>query len=166
MRTVNKPEIGGQEAMTSGRAMRASDEDRERTAAALSGHYAAGRLTLEEFQERLDRAYAAKTFGELADLMTDLPGNDLGQLGGQPGGHPLLPELPAPGTVQARDGSLTASWRFWLAVGIGVFVLGLVGAPTTGPWLFLVAMAVALIMLRRWRKRAGRRLRDHDQTRQ
>jgi len=38
--------------MTDDRTFRASDEDRERTAAALGGHYAAGRLTLEEFQER------------------------------------------------------------------------------------------------------------------
>jgi hypothetical protein len=45
------------------RGMRASDADRDRSAAALSGHYAAGRLTLEEFQERLDRAFAAKTLG-------------------------------------------------------------------------------------------------------
>jgi DUF1707 SHOCT-like domain len=41
--------------------IRASDEDRSRTAAALGEHYAAGRLTLEEFQERLDKIYAAMT---------------------------------------------------------------------------------------------------------
>jgi Domain of unknown function (DUF1707) len=60
--------------MTSDPRTRAGDEDRERTATALGGHYAAGRLTLEEFQQRLDQAYAAKTLGELDELMTDLPG--------------------------------------------------------------------------------------------
>jgi hypothetical protein len=45
--------------------IRASDEDRSRAAAALGEHYAAGRLTLEEFQERLDEVYAATTLGEL-----------------------------------------------------------------------------------------------------
>ncbi len=46
---------GWSAAMTSGPVTRASDQDRERTAAALGEHYAAGRLTLEEFQERLDQ---------------------------------------------------------------------------------------------------------------
>ena len=39
---------------------RASDADRDRTAA-LREHLAVGRLTIEESDERLDQAYAAKT---------------------------------------------------------------------------------------------------------
>ena len=38
--------------------MRASDADRDRTAALLREHLAAGRLTAEEYHERLDLAYA------------------------------------------------------------------------------------------------------------
>ena len=152
--------------MTSGRAIRASDEDRERTATALSGHYAAGRLSLEEFQERLDRAYAAKTLGELSDLMTDLPGTGLSQLEGQPGGNPPLPGPRAHGTVQARDGNVPAFWRFWLAVTVGVSVLWLVSGPTVGPWFFLAAIALAYVMLRHWRKGREGRIHDHHQTRQ
>jgi hypothetical protein len=148
--------------MTSNRAIRASDEDRERTAATLGGHYAAGRLTLEEFQERLDRAYAAKTFGELADLMTDLPGTDLRQLSSSP----PLPEPRAPGTIQARDGSLVAFWRIWFAVSIGVFVLWLASGATVGPWFLLAAIGLVFVVLRRWSKRAERHIRDHHQTRQ
>jgi hypothetical protein len=151
--------------MTSDRAIRASDEDRERTAAALGGHYAAGRLTLEEFQERLDQAYAAKTLGELADVMTDLPGTELSQLSGQHATNPL-PERRAPGTVQARDGRRTAFWRFWLAVTIGVFVVWLVSGATGGPWPLLAAIALAFVVLRRWAKGMDRRIRDHHQTRQ
>ena len=41
--------------------IRCGDADRERTAALLREHHAAGRLTAEEFHERLDKAYAAKT---------------------------------------------------------------------------------------------------------
>jgi len=151
--------------MTSVRTIRASDEDRERIAAALSGHYAAGRLTLEEFQERLDRAYAAKTLGELSDLMTDLPGTELSQLREQPSGNPPLPGLRTPGTVQARDGTLPAFWRFWLVVTIGVFVLWLVSGPTVGPWFMLSAIILAFVILRRWSRRVERRIRDHHQTR-
>ena len=54
-------------------AVRASDADRERTVLALREHSAAGRLTLEEFSERADRAYAARTFEELEAIGRDLP---------------------------------------------------------------------------------------------
>jgi hypothetical protein len=60
--------------------LRASDADRERTAALLREHLAAGRLTAEEFQERLDAAYAAKTLGQLDELLADLPAIDLYEL--------------------------------------------------------------------------------------
>ena len=53
--------------------VRASDEDRERTLAALRDHTAAGRLTLDEFSERAAVVYAARTLGELAGMTADLP---------------------------------------------------------------------------------------------
>jgi Domain of unknown function (DUF1707) len=53
--------------------LRASDADRERAVAALRHHAAAGRITLEELDERSERAYAAKTLRELAELHADLP---------------------------------------------------------------------------------------------
>src|SRR5262245_29280562 len=54
-------------------ALRASDAERERAAAALREHTAAGRLTPEELSERLDAAYAARTVAELDALLDDLP---------------------------------------------------------------------------------------------
>ncbi len=59
--------------MVSDYQMRVSDTEREAAAAELREHYAAGRLTLEELNERLDKTYAAKTRGDLNALMTDLP---------------------------------------------------------------------------------------------
>jgi hypothetical protein len=59
--------------------MRAGDADRERLVEQLREHHAAGRLTLEEFDERMTKAYAAKTYGELRTLTRDLP-VDLAQL--------------------------------------------------------------------------------------
>jgi hypothetical protein len=53
--------------------LRASDAERERTALVLRDHAAAGRLTPEELDERLDVAYAARTVGELEALARDLP---------------------------------------------------------------------------------------------
>jgi hypothetical protein len=56
------------------RTLRASDADRERVAEVLRSAAADGRLTLEELDERLDRLYAAKTYGELEPVVEDLPG--------------------------------------------------------------------------------------------
>ena len=53
--------------------MRASDSDRERVVDALRDHGAEGRLTTEELEERIDRALAARTHGELEAVTTDLP---------------------------------------------------------------------------------------------
>ncbi len=54
-------------------AVRASDDDRERTVTALREHAVAGRLTLEEFTERMSTAYLARTGDELDNLLHDLP---------------------------------------------------------------------------------------------
>jgi hypothetical protein len=53
--------------------IRVSDADREATAGQLREHYADGRLTLDELNERLDQAFAAKTRAELNAVMRDLP---------------------------------------------------------------------------------------------
>lgn len=53
--------------------IRCSDADRDATAAALRQHLADGRITVDEFGERLDRAFAARTYGDLAAVMVDLP---------------------------------------------------------------------------------------------
>ncbi|MEU0597991.1 DUF1707 domain-containing protein [Streptomyces sp. NPDC006393] len=53
--------------------LRASDADRERVAEILRDALAEGRLDMAEFEERLDAAYKARTYGELAPLTRDLP---------------------------------------------------------------------------------------------
>lgn len=53
--------------------LRCADADRERVAGVLSEHYAQGRLDLDEYQERTDAVYAAKTFGDLVPVTRDLP---------------------------------------------------------------------------------------------
>ncbi|WP_434590102.1 DUF1707 SHOCT-like domain-containing protein [Streptomyces sp. A5-4] len=60
--------------MTSGLPeMRASDEERERFAEVLREAVAEGRLDMEEFGQRLDAVYKARTQGELIPLIRDLP---------------------------------------------------------------------------------------------
>src|SRR5215471_472443 len=59
--TVSQPEV------------RASDAEREQTVAHLRDAAAEGRLTLDEFSQRVETAYAAKTHDELEALTVDLP---------------------------------------------------------------------------------------------
>ncbi len=50
-----------------------ADDDRERVAGQLRRHYEAGRLTLEEFQQRLDETHAARTESQLQTVLRQLP---------------------------------------------------------------------------------------------
>ena len=119
--------------------IRASDEDRDRAAAALREHLAVGRLTLEEFNDRLDQAYPARTTGELDQLISDLPGADLQQLpdpsSRRPAGGALSPPAVRLASA-ARPGRLSpasrAAWGSWLAISLGTFVSGFSAAPVAG----------------------------------
>ncbi len=59
--------------MASDHMIRASDQDRDAVVTTLRDGYTAGRLTLEEFDERMTAAYAGKTWGDLRKLTEDLP---------------------------------------------------------------------------------------------
>jgi hypothetical protein len=54
-------------------AVRVSDADREAAVEALREHFLAGRLDVEEFTERVEQAYAARTAGELDQVERELP---------------------------------------------------------------------------------------------
>lgn len=53
--------------------LRVGDRERDDAARALGEHFAAGRLDRAEYDERLDKAFAARTAGELGTLFRDLP---------------------------------------------------------------------------------------------
>ena len=53
--------------------LRVGDAERDAAAADLGEHYVAGRLTLDELHERLGAVFSAKTYGQLARIMADLP---------------------------------------------------------------------------------------------
>ena len=53
--------------------VRASDEDRQRVVAVLQRHTEAGRLTLDEFSDRVGTVYRAKTLDDLRAALDDLP---------------------------------------------------------------------------------------------
>ncbi|MGW0992183.1 DUF1707 SHOCT-like domain-containing protein [Streptomyces sp. NPDC002523] len=53
---------------------RVSHDDREQVAEVLRVAAGDGRLTLDELEERLESCFAARTYGDLAPLVADLPG--------------------------------------------------------------------------------------------
>ncbi|MFF3564524.1 DUF1707 and DUF4190 domain-containing protein [Streptomyces sp. NPDC002574] len=53
--------------------MLAGDAARERTVEVLKDAYTEGRLTLQEYEERIGRAYVSRTYGELDVLVLDIP---------------------------------------------------------------------------------------------
>jgi hypothetical protein len=57
----------------------ASEEEREWTAGVLRANHTAGRLTVTEFEERLKKAYAGRTIGELRETLANLPLPEPGQ---------------------------------------------------------------------------------------
>lgn len=143
--------------------MRASDADRERTAALLREHHAVGRLTPEEFDDRLNRVFTARTHGDLDALLADLPAIDLYQLPSA-GIHPAPPGAMRPrggggsGMAHRGDGALLprriATWLTWTAASALLLALWLgVGLVAGGaawlPWFLLIVIPWALIIARR-----------------
>jgi hypothetical protein len=81
----------GDPAKQAGFGLRASDAERDATVAELREHYAAGRLTTDELNERIGQAFGAKTRGDLNAIMRDLPST-------RPAGTPLAdPGQPSSG---------------------------------------------------------------------
>jgi hypothetical protein len=57
--------------------LRAGDADRDRVARLLGIHFAAGRMTADEFGDRLAAALAARTIADLRRVLADLPGMEV-----------------------------------------------------------------------------------------
>jgi hypothetical protein len=59
--------------MSTEHSLRASDDDRDRLVEQLQRHAVAGRLSMDEYAERVDRVLVARTHGELSAVVHDLP---------------------------------------------------------------------------------------------
>lgn len=86
--------------MSDDRRMRISDADRDEAVEALSEHYASGRLTKDEYDERVDHAWAARFQGDLDPLFSDLPRRDQPRVATW--SSPPIPE-PPPWSQAARQ---------------------------------------------------------------
>jgi hypothetical protein len=86
--------------------MRVSDAEREAAAAELREHFASGRLTQDELDERLTTVFAAKTRADLNALFTDLPSS----------GHGWA-SASAPGSGSFGPGPRAQGWGSWTGQG-------------------------------------------------
>jgi hypothetical protein len=120
--------------------LRASDADREATADRLRQHHTDGRLDQDEFQERLDKCFAAKTVGELAELTRDLPGDPARQVAGGRARFgllgclrmiPIVPIILAIVAIHLIVGAVSALWILIPLLFLARFMLFRRGS---GPW--------------------------------
>lgn len=99
--------------------LRASDADRDAVAESLREHAATGRLTMDEFGERLERCYAAQTYGELDVLVADLPGPDpYSDLPVPPGGVTRTPVPWEPHDLPQQHEPHGGAWAAWASVSL------------------------------------------------
>jgi hypothetical protein len=114
--------------------LRASDADRDRTAATLGGALAAGRLTSTEYAERLDATYAAITLGELAPLTRDLPADyaDYADYAGGSAAAVDRAEVSARFSKVIRSGRWVAGRRTRLTTRFGALIVDLSDAVLPG----------------------------------
>jgi hypothetical protein len=119
--------------------LRACDADRERFVEAFGQHHAEGRLTIEELSERTERAYAARTFGDLDALATDLPPLSPSPPTTRPAGSPdrpeptaLPPRMRPPGPERAAaKANLLRSILWYAALSLFLVVVWRSAAATT-----------------------------------
>ncbi len=98
-------------------AMRASSADRERAVDVLKAGFAEGRLTQDEYNDRMGRAYAARTYGELAALTADLPAG-------------VLPAWPVPAYQYQATPTTNSMAIASMVLGLAeFFTLGLTSVP-------------------------------------
>jgi hypothetical protein len=113
--------------------IRISDADRERVTARLREHFAEGRLSSEELDERITAALSAKTFGDLRRIMADLPDPE-----------PAPPQARQSPSWAARRGAVVRRGPRILPLAVIALIAALV-IPGAG-WLFLAFFKIVLVL--------------------
>ena len=120
--------------------MRAAQADREQAITVLKAAYAQGRLTKDELEVRAGRAFASRTYAELAALTADIPADSLAVGPTAAGSDAAGPAPSTPARTMAKA-----------ACRSGVCLLAAValaeGAFLAGNFLLIVAAAFALIAM-------------------
>jgi Domain of unknown function (DUF1707) len=131
--------------------VRVSDAEREQAVAELSGHFEAGRLTQEEFEDRAGRALRARTGSDLGELFADLPayGAALAPRYGD------LPADPGPGHGDLRRAGTMAVARAVIVCVVATIIAVnvLVGLGRTGLGWLVPVVILAVVFTRLARRR-------------
>ena len=94
--------------------LRVGDAERGRVVDQLADHHAAGRLTLDEFEERMSAAWTARTGGELEVLVRDLPALP------RPASRvPVRPRLALDSPTRTYLAVIALLWVIWLVTEAG-----------------------------------------------
>jgi hypothetical protein len=111
----------------------AGSADRERTVGVLRAAFTEGRLTQDELDDRVTRAYAARTYGDLWTLTTDLPSGPLPYPAALPYSNTLpgLPYPPPGSPAVPPDAELATSWHSAAALIITALVIFTLAALVT-----------------------------------
>lgn len=117
-------------------AQRVGESERSATCDVLAAHYAAGRLSSDEFDQRVALALRSQTLSELWQLTADLP---LASASGLP--RPLSPRPPSSGPLMSGPQSAGASPALTVLA-----VLGLIGSGLLAGTMLLVLGAVQPIL--------------------
>jgi hypothetical protein len=117
-------------------ALRASDADRERMVTLLRDHAVEGRLTLEEFTDRMSAAYLARTHEELERLAADLPSAQASVVSRR---QPTRFLLSVFGSTE-REGRIRLRRRIGCLMAFGNIDLDLRGATLEGDVITIVAL--------------------------
>ncbi|HXA61238.1 MAG TPA: DUF1707 domain-containing protein [Streptosporangiaceae bacterium] len=115
--------------------MRASDADRDRVAAALREHYAQGRLTADELEERLAGTYQARTVGDLQRVTADLPEHDLSELP-VPAAQRSASVPVTRGRGDLYEKSIKGAWAAWASVSLVCAVIWLISVVGSASWIY------------------------------
>jgi uncharacterized protein DUF1707 len=113
--------------------IRISDADRERITERLREHFAEGRLTSDELDERITAALSAKTYGDLRRLMADLPD-----------AAPVPPGQWEPPPWVGRRGGMV--WRGPRILPLALIVLIAALVIPGGGWLFFGFLKVIFVL--------------------
>lgn len=130
--------------------LRIGDREREAAAAALGEHFAQGRITREEYDERSDVVWAARTESDLRPVFADLPGGHQVARVGRPS-----PPEPAP-RMHGPHGRSRSGLAFPLAP-LLLVVVGVALLADGWPVLLLVSLLCWGLASRRAHRWAGRR---------
>ena len=109
--------------------MRAADTDRVAVAQRLQLAVDEGRLDITDFDDRLQRAYAAKTYGELDRLVADLPAP-----------APRAALVKAPNRTVARREEMSGEWRSWAGTSLVLITIWGISSVASGGALFFWPM--------------------------